>query len=163
MRALVRAITHPSEYAWAHLRPWQRHSMVLAASGAIYVGLGISYIVSDVSATRQDGLWVLLNVAPMAFWGSIWVLVGCVVVLSSRWPPASKTWGYSALLGLSAGWSSAYAIGFAFGGPNSSFSSILVWGLVALLWWSIAGLINPDEVIEMIHEDEKRTGGPWSG
>ena len=164
MKALIRAALNPSEHAWFKLRPWQRHSLVLAVSGATYFAIGLSYILSQVSPSRKDGLWVLLSLAPMTFWGSIWIFVGALVVVSSRWPPASKTWGYAALSGLSSGWAAAYAVGFVFGGPHATFSSVLVWGLVAFLWWSIAGLVNPDDMVSLLQEDEKRRdGGEWIG
>lgn len=132
------------------LRPWQRHSLVLAVAGTVYVLVGVSYIVSRPTPSREASLGIAISWWPLPVWGAIWVVVGLLAILSSRWPPASETWGYTTMTGLSAGWSSFYLFGIVLdGAPAQGFSGVLVWGLVAFMWWAISGLVNPSEGDEL--------------
>jgi hypothetical protein len=125
------------------LRGWQRHSLVLAVAGTVYALVGISYILSDANAARESSLRIALAWMPFDAWGCVWILVGMLAILSSRWPPASETWGYTTMTGLSAAWSAFYLFGIFLGAPPQGFSGVLVWGLMAFLWWAISGLVNP--------------------
>lgn len=139
MRYLLIAIRHPRAHTWWALRPWRRHSLVLALGGLIYVGIGFAYIIAQ-PTTQQ----LAARVAPMPVWGVLFLVTGFLALLSSRWPPASEKWGYSALSGTSAWWSVLYVFGtFIFDGR--ALTGGLVWALVTLLWWAIAGLDNPAE------------------
>lgn len=127
------------------LRPWTRHSVVLMVAGLIYIAYGISLIAAVPTESRSRALSIALAFFPIGFWGTIWILVGAMSIISSRWPPVAETWGYVALTGLSAGWSAVYFTAIVFdGSPTTNFSGVLVWGLVAFLWWAISGLLNPD-------------------
>lgn len=129
------------------LRPWQRHSLVLAVAGTVYVLVGISYIVSVPTASRESSLAVAISWWSLPAWGCIWIVVGCLAILSSRWPPASETWGYTTMTGLAAGWAGFYLVGIIGGAPMQGVSGVLVWGLVAFMWWAISGLVNPGAVL----------------
>jgi hypothetical protein len=130
------------------VRPWQRHSLVLLVAGLAYIAIGGAYIFPPITETRQVALEFAANWFPLKVWGMVFVMAGVLSVISSRWPPYSKTWGYTVLSGLSAGWAAFYAAGVLFGdAPTTNFSSTLVWGLIAFMWWAISGLINPDDVV----------------
>lgn len=125
------------------LRAWQRHSLVLAVAGTVYVLIGVSYILAEAKPTQESSLRLALAWMPLEAWGVVWIVVGLLAILSSRWPPASETWGYTTMTGLSAAWSAFYACGIALGAPVQGLPGVLVWGLVAFLWWAISGLVNP--------------------
>jgi hypothetical protein len=125
------------------LRAWQRHSLVLAVAGTVYILVGASYILSDAIPSRESSLRVALAWMPFEAWGFVWILVGCLAILSSRWPPASETWGYTTMTALAAAWAAFYLFGILLGAPAQGFSGVLVWGLVAFMWWAISGLVNP--------------------
>jgi hypothetical protein len=75
------------------------------------------------------------------------MIAGALAILSSRWPPISKTWGYMVLTGLSAGWAAFFALSVICGpSPVANLSNTLSWGLIAFLWWAISGLLNPNDV-----------------
>lgn len=133
----------PPPATYRNLRPWKRHSLVLAVAGTVYVLVGISYMVSDPTPSRQSSLQLAISWMPLPAWGGVWILVGLLAILSSRWPPASETWGYTTMTGLAAGWSAFYLVGIALGAPMQGISGVLVWGLVAFMWWAISGLVNP--------------------
>jgi hypothetical protein len=127
------------------LRPWTRHSAVLMVAGLVYVAFGISLIKTNLTYGRSLGLQVAIEYAPIEFWGIVWIVVGIMAMVSSRWPPVIETWGYMALTGLSAGWSATYLMSIIFeDAPAANLSFVFVWGLVAFLWWAISGLLNPD-------------------
>lgn len=127
-------------------RPWQRHSLVLMVAGMVYVMIGISYIIAKPIDSRLVALEYALKWFSLDIWGIWFIITGLMSMLSSRWPPISKTWGYTMLTGLSSAWSGFYLAGILFGhSPIQNVSGVLSWGLIAFLWWAISGLINPDE------------------
>lgn len=157
MKNLLAALRHPSEYEWLALRPWQRHSLVVGVAGVVYIAVGAVYVFTEPTAGRLVGLKLAISIAPIQVWGVAWVIVGLLAVISSRWPPASKKWGYTILSSLSCCWSAMYAVGVVIGAPTSGLSGALVWALVAFLWWGIAGLDNPDDLIAMVEDPERWT------
>ena len=125
--------------SWLQLRPWQRHSLVLAFAGLVYISYGLILLL----AHHDGGRPLLLN---RPAWATIWMAVGGLALASTRWPPQSKTWGYAALSGLAAAWASIYALGvLLLHQPPAALNGCLVWALVAFLWWAISGLTNPDD------------------
>ena len=52
MKHLIAAALHPRAYSWG-LRPWRRHSLVLALAGCAYVAVGITYLVSRPVPSRE--------------------------------------------------------------------------------------------------------------
>lgn len=151
MKYLASALRHPRDYRWWALRPFQRHSLVLAVAGLVYIAFGSVLVGTVPSADRVSGLRLALAVAPLSVWGVLWIVAGCLAVVSARWPPASKTWGYSAMSGLAFCWAAMYLMGIVLlDAPISGASGALVWSLVGFLWWAIAGLMNPDDLLAHI-------------
>lgn len=141
---------HMTVHPWRGIRPWQRHSLVLSVAGTVYVLIGLSYIVSEPSATRSQALAYALLWLPAQGWGVVFVVTGLLAIISSRWPPISRTWGYTVLTGLSAGWAAFYAAGIIWNdAAASNWSSVFSWGLVSFLWWAISGLVNPPVVVRI--------------
>ena len=130
-----------------HLRPWSRHSSVLAGAGIVYIAYGASMSTLSSSGTRRDGLVLALNIMPLSGWGLVWITVGLLTLASTRWPPQSETWGYAALSGLAALWGALYLLGIPFrdGEWTASVPSVLMFFLVAFLWWGISGLMDPND------------------
>lgn len=131
--------------AWLALRPWRRHSLVVGIGGMVYVLYGLTFFIPPVTEGRASALRLAFYLPP-AVWGVVWTLVGLLAIASTRWPPASETWGYTTMTGLSALWGLFYAFGIPLGAPVAGLTGFLVWVLVAFLWWGIAGLRNPDDV-----------------
>ena len=135
------------------LRPFKRHSLVLLVAGLVYSAIGVSYILAEPTSSRQSALTVALDWMPISGWGSLFIFTGSLSIISSRWPPVSETWGYTALTGLSAAWSAFYLTGVVF--QNSSISNLsgaLSWGMIAFMWWAISGLKNPESGSEVRYE-----------
>lgn len=128
-----------------HLRPWGRHSLVLMVAGIVYVGIGISYMVAEHSPSREIALEYAFNWFPLHVWGMWWIATGVITMVSARWPPVDRIWGYELLTGLASAWGLFYLAGVVFGeSPNGNFTSAAVWGLVAFMWWAISGLKDQD-------------------
>ena len=129
-----------------HLRPWQQHSHVLAVAGGVYVTYGaVALILADPTArTSSRGIADLI---PAGIWGALWIAVGLLALVSTRWPPGSKTWGYTALSSLAAWWAACYLTGAFIGTGTFQPGGAIVWALVAYLWYAVAGLVNPDDVV----------------
>jgi hypothetical protein len=128
------------------LRPWRRHSMILMVFGILFVFFGLNYIYSQSTSVREIALKVLLQIAPVQFWGGIFVAAGLLCILSTRWPPYAETWGYMVLTGLGAGWAATYLMGVLFlGAPAANLSQVLLWSGLSFAWWAISGLPNPEK------------------
>lgn len=135
------------------LRTWKRHDLILSVAGCMYVMIGIAYITISPSPGRSAPLQILLRIAPLQFWGWVFVAAGLLSIISSRWPPSAETWGYVVLTGISTGWGSAYLMGILFAGaPWTNISGFLIWGMLGFLWWAISGLVNPDAVVVIADE-----------
>ena len=138
---------------WLDIRPWQRHSLVLTVAGLIYIAIGASYFVTEITPSRARALVVALELLALKQWGVVFILSGALAMISARWPPISRTWGYMVLCGLSAGWSAVYLTGVVLiGAPSTNLSSFVTWGLIAFLWWAISGLLNPLKVARHAHD-----------
>jgi hypothetical protein len=139
------------------LRPYNRHSLILSVAGLCYMLTGATYISAAPTPARKAALAVALRWFPIEIWGMIFVIVGLLVVISSRWPRVSDSWGYALLTGLSAGWSATYAAGVIFEhAPIGNFTAVLQWALLAFLWWAVGGLVSPDKTIVVVIDDERR-------
>lgn len=123
------------------LRPWQRHSLILMVFGLLFVLMGLQYIGSSPNRNRELALKVILQIAPIQVWGSVFIVMGALCMLSSRWPPFAETWGYMVLTGMSSGWGAAYLMGVLFfNAPASGLSQVILWGGFGFVLWAISGL-----------------------
>ena len=136
----------PDRSLWGIRHEWKRHDVILCVGGLLYILVGVYYISTRGAQGRFNSLEILLRVAPMPFWGGVFVFAGLLSIVSSRWPPFAETWGYVVLTSLSAGWATAYLTGYAFASaPSTNLISTSVWGLFAFVWWAVSGLLNPDK------------------
>lgn len=130
------------------LRSWKRHDLILMVAGFIYTLVGMSYVFAETTESRFVALKVLIEVAPLHFWGGVFIFAGILAIISSKWPPFAETWGYVVLTGISSGWGATYLVGIIFSGsPWSNISGALLWGLLGFMWWAISGLLNPDKTV----------------
>ena len=129
---------------WLKLKPWKRHSLVLMVAGLAYIFIGFSYIYAEPSPQREVALHYALTWFSLTAWGWWFVITGLVTVISSRWPPVSRTWGYTLLTGISVAWGLFYLAGIVFwDSPITNISGAIVWSVFGFLWWAISGLIDP--------------------
>lgn len=142
MKRLINAALHDPRSLYG-LRPWRRHSLVLLVLGAIYFLVGVTYGLAHPTKERIESLQLALNIMPLRGWGFVWMAVGAMGMISSRWPIPSEKWGYTVLSGMSALWACFYAWGPFYGAPASTLTATLAWGGLAFLWWAISGLVNP--------------------
>lgn len=132
--------------SWFRVRPWTKHSQILMAGGWGLIATGIGYLYIIPGGPRWEALVVARKLMPIDAWALVWVLVGLLAIISSRWPPASEKWGYMVLTGHCSAWSAFHLVGLPFIDEwQSSFISVVVWGLLAFLWWAIGGLNNPPD------------------
>jgi len=135
----------------ASLRPWRRHSFVLAMAGLVYVCYGFAMVTitpdQQARAVREHTLAIPAQLMPFQAWGVVWIMVGLLAIASTRWPPQSETWGYAAMTYIAAFWGACYGLGVLFlDAPLNGINGMLVWALMAFLWWAISGLRNPDDM-----------------
>lgn len=133
---------------WLALRPWRRHSLVLLVAGIVYILIGVGYAFTPSNPQRASALRVPLALAPLPYWAVLFIVVGMLAILSARWPPASESWGYTTLSGLSTLWAMFYIWGMlpVFGGSATNVTGAGLFALLAFMWWAVSGLRNPDEL-----------------
>jgi hypothetical protein len=130
---------------WRGFRPWKRHSTILMVVGFLYILIGLGYAFSPQTEGKLRALKVLTQVAPLHFWGGLFMFAGVMAMLSAKWPPFAESWGYMVLTGTSSGWAAAYLLGWAFfDSPTTNLGQSLLWGILAFMWWAISGLPNPE-------------------
>lgn len=133
--------------AWLALRPWNRHSLVIATLSTLYLLLGTVWLSTPVTESRRTQLALLLHWSDgsMTPWALIWILIGCLGLLSTRWPPGYDRWGYIVLGMHSTGWGFVALAGpVLYGTPwGIGLAGALVWGAFAFLIWAISGLTAP--------------------
>lgn len=132
-------------HPWRGIRAWKRHSLVLLVAGAVYICVGFSYIFGDSARSTLKSLYYPVHWGGLPVYGFVFVLAGCLSIISSRWPPVSEKWGYAVMTGLSSGWAGMYLVGILFKHPPTAASlrGLVSWGLLGFLWWAISGLVNP--------------------
>ena len=141
---------------WLAFRPWERHGLVLAVGGSVYILLGLIFMgTEEMTATRQATLELALRHAPLHTWGFVFFCGGVLAVSSSKWPRFNNSWGYMVLTGLASGWSAMYFVNYILNRPTLvTLGYGLVWGLLAFMWWAISGLVNPEEVLEVVADGD---------
>ena len=139
------------------VRPWKRHSLILAMAGLGHVMLGLTYLYLEEGGPRMRMLIVPLKTAPVEFWALLFMCVGAFIILSSVWPGHSEKWGYAVATGWSAAWAAQYLIGAYLLQEHhaSNLAMGLLFALIAFLYWGISGLVNPDDVAIVVVEDER--------
>lgn len=138
---------------WGLRREWKRHDVILCVGGLLYILIGVYYTGTRNAQGRFVSLEILLRVAPMTFWGGVFIFAGLLSIISSRWPPFAETWGYVVLTSISGGWATAYLMGILFAkAPFTNIISTIVWGLFSFVWWAVSGLLNPDKTAVVTDE-----------
>lgn len=131
---------------WRSFKPWRRHSLVLMVSGFAYTCIGVSFVYAEPSPTREVALQYALHYFSLTVWGVVFGMAGVITMLSARWPPVTRPWGYTLLTGLSVAWGLFYLAGIVFGNsPLTNISGAIVWSVFGFLWWAISGLIDPQD------------------
>lgn len=147
---------YPGLHPWKGLRPFKRHSLVLMVAGLVYVAVGVSYIIMPTTPYRAETMSIALSWMSFDSWGVVWLAAGAMAIISSRWPPISKTWGYMVLTGLASGWAAFYFTAWCFAdAPSTNLLGTLSWGLLGFMWWAISGLLNPNDVRLTIVRDDR--------
>ncbi len=151
-RSLERKLHMISLKSFWGLRPWKRHSLILMVAGILYMLVGVTYITDGPTRGREISLALLVQYAPIQFWGLVFLCCGALSVVSARWPPFTETWGYMVLTGLSTLWSLTYLAGMLFfKSPATYITQSFLWGMLAFMWWAISGLLNPDKTAVTSH------------
>jgi hypothetical protein len=130
---------------WIGLRPIRTHSLVLTVAGLVYIAIGVTYLSAEPTPQRLQAHKYALNFLDYNDWGYVWIFVGVLSIVSSRWPPVSETWGYMLLTGQGSAWALFFAASIVFGeAPSSNWTGVLSWGLLSFMWWAISKLVNPE-------------------
>lgn len=134
----------PPKPKWHFVKPWDRHGLILVTAGVSYILVGIAFLLSEETETRRKNLQYAIDIMPYKCWCMVFIVVGVIAIISSRWPSTPRTLGYSILTGWTAAQAAVYILGGLSDPLNLSYVATgFVWCLVGFLWWAIGGLICP--------------------
>ena len=136
---------------------WNQHSLILIAGGTYMMSIGWSYLFSAISVLRYRSLSVALNILPLEWWGGIFMAVGIAAWLFALVFKRKQVWGFTLLTGLSAAWGTVYILAIK-EPPNVDFqvTQALMWYLLAIVWWGVAGLVSPKRLADVANKFERR-------
>jgi hypothetical protein len=135
--------------------PWDVHAKILIAAGLAYMGVGFTYVNAEPSHSREVALQFALRWFSIDVWGWFFVGIGLLAIISSRWPPVTKKWGYVLLTGLSSGWAATYALAVILGkAPAGNLSGAFIWADFAFMWVMISG-VSPSSPKELVPTETK--------
>jgi hypothetical protein len=130
--------------------------MLLIVVGFLFVLAGVQYIITGPSRIRDVALATVLQIAPVYFWGGLFIVAGLLAIVSSKWPPKSEKWGYMVLTGLSSGWSATYLTSILFfNAPWANVGQVIIWAVLGFLWWGISGFPNPEPPPKEMHDGRR--------
>lgn len=130
---------------WYHVKPWDRHGLVLMTAGFSYILIGAAFVFSEDSPTRLAMFHSVYRGLPYSWWCVGFMVVGAISVISSRWPSKPRTLGYATLTGWTAGCSGLYVFGGLFTGSTGYLVTGFMWAVMGFLWWAISGLFCPPD------------------
>lgn len=119
-----------------------RRGAVLTLLGLVYALIGVSYVTDPLTASQQQILHLATQIAPIAFWGSCYIVIGLLAVLAAYWPPGRDWWGFGALMLLSVAWTGTY-VAAVFNAVDGAFIGVLRQVVVITLLAIISGWREP--------------------
>ncbi|QDH85266.1 hypothetical protein HWC49_gp35 [Gordonia phage Kenosha] len=128
---------------WYRTKPWDRHGLILVTAGVIYAAIGFMFTLQPATQLRSENLKLALSIMPYFGWGVGFIVVGLFTVVTSRWPLAPKSLGYSTLTGWTVAWAGFHIVGGTAADNTAYIASGFSWAMVAFLWWAISGLVSP--------------------
>ena len=123
-----------------------RRGLVLVLVGVCWVLLGISVILTPYSSQG----WVPHEEIPGWARGSVWIITGCVGIVTAWWPPGKDRWGFAAIVLMPLERAASFAVaavgwalpGIEHGAPRGWISA-LIWSAVVALIMLITGWQEP--------------------
>ncbi|MFD7609731.1 hypothetical protein [Streptomyces sp. NPDC059828] len=91
----------------------------------------------------QRGLKLLLDLAPLAVWGWLWVTAGLIAVVSAFLPQGVDWLGFLSLPAIVLPWMLSYLASWALGIFDRGWIAALVWGAIAVPVLVVAGWREP--------------------
>jgi uncharacterized membrane protein len=113
---------------------------VLVLLGFIFILTGFGFVKHpELNPAAKAQLHTALQIAPIQFWGVMFIISGLVAMISSRWPPGQSVWGYGTLAIVSIWWTSMYVTGWLYLGVTGAYRGALSWATTSLIILIISG------------------------
>ena len=135
---------------WAEFHPWKRHGLILLASGSYFIVFGFNLFLSGDELERREEIIVsALRIMPTRGWAWLFIFLGAVIIIVSRFKCFRPSWGYMILVGHGSAWTAVYFVGYVFdGAPIANLNYGLIWMIFSFKWYLVSGLVNPDNPAE---------------
>jgi hypothetical protein len=118
-----------------------RRGVILLCYGAVWALYGYAQVASPPPDRR--GLQPLIELAPLAAWGWLWMVAG-VLAMVSAWLPTGRDWAaFPALQLVVLPWMGCYLVTWLMGDYPRGWIAAAVWGLISVPVWVVAGWPEP--------------------
>lgn len=114
-----------------HFKINGRRGAFLLLFGAVYVILGINFLLTPGASARQVSLQWLAAHVPLEPFAALWALAGALGIVAAFMPRPRDWFGFSALVFAPAVWGALFLIGAILGSPAAWASTAVYWAFAA--------------------------------
>ncbi|MFD8949476.1 hypothetical protein ACFV0B_11535 [Streptomyces xanthophaeus] len=118
-----------------------RRGTILTCYGLVWVLYGVAQQITP--QVDQRGLKLLLNLAPIEFWGWCWIIAGLIALASAWAPPGRDAAGFAALAVIVAPWTATYLATWALGEFPRGWVAAAIWTVITVPVIVVAGWPEP--------------------
>ncbi|MFJ9420673.1 hypothetical protein [Streptomyces sp. NPDC101249] len=119
-----------------------RRGSYLACAGSAWTMYGLGIIISPRPGTVR-GMLLLRNIAPLEFWGAIWVVCGLTAIAFAFTRTGRDVYGFVAAVIPTLVWCVAYGAAMIAGDFPYAWVSAATWGFAALRLIVVSGWPEP--------------------
>lgn len=94
---------------------------------AVYIIIGLSFVLTPGAGTRQDSLRWVTAFVPLVPLAALWIVAGVLGAVSAFKPRPRDWFGFAALVFAPAFWGSLFFIGAVTGSPTAYVSAAIYW------------------------------------
>jgi hypothetical protein len=123
-----------------------RRGAILLILSVIDVAYGLSLVAPSAESVTSSSMVWRQHYAPTWVWGSCWLIVGAVLVVSAFL--RNDAFGYAAAIGWKIIWALTTLASWAFGGVDRGWVATIIWGVFGAMIWVISGWPEPSPIDE---------------
>lgn len=133
-----------------------RRGAYLLFKSAIFVGIGLLYIVPTATTGTERSLAFLLALGLPVWAAGIPWLAAATIGIAGAFTRGRDHWAFAALTAVAAMWTIVYLIGWIVGASPRGHFLALVFGMLAGATYTVAGMLSAGDVRRYMRKVEQR-------